>query len=191
MSLAGPKTVLSHRPVDISMVTAILENVADDLESMTAVVSQKAPNIFQENGLRLMLPYDLLDPEKERPARILESKLTTSLGERLTREASAKNVELRDLLDRELGDISGKELISVSKDRPILPFVKVVLVSTTGSSVPFAGKDALGTLCVVECHMEAANACKEVNEVVFILLGLSGHRLCKTTKVFCGPSKSK
>jgi hypothetical protein len=144
-------------------------------------VSQKAPNIFKENGLRLMLPYNLLDPEKQRPARILKSELTTSLGKRLTREAATQNVKVRNFFDGKLGDIAGKKLVVIREDRLILALIEVMPVSSTSGSVPLAGKDALSTLSIVKSYMESPDTRKEVDESVLILLGLSGHRLKKTT----------
>ena len=103
------------------------------------------------------------------------------LRERLTRKAAAQHIEVRNFIDGELVDISGKELVVVSKDRLVLALVEIVPIGLPRCSVPFASKDALSPLRIIERHMEAPDTCKQVDESVLILLWLSGHRLEETT----------
>ena len=138
-----------------------------------------------------MLTDDFLDSEKQSPSSVLKSALKTRLRKRLTGKPPTKDVEARDLIDRELGNVASKELVVISEDRLILPLVEVMPISATCGRIPLAGEHTLGLISVVKRYMEAPNARKQVNESIFILRRLSGHRLCKITKVFYGPSKSK
>jgi len=52
------------RPVYRTMITAVLKDVADNLKGTPIIVGQKPANVLQEDGSRLVLPNNLLNPEK-------------------------------------------------------------------------------------------------------------------------------
>ena len=160
-----------------AVIPAILEDIANNLKGVTIIVRQKPADILEENGGWLVLTNDLLDSEKESAARVLKSELTASLGERLTRKTSAKDIEAGNIFDGELRDVSGKELVIIRKDRLILALVEIVPVSLPSCLIPFASEDTLRSFGVVKRHMEAPDASKQVDESVLIFLGLSRHRI--------------
>ena len=100
-----------------------------------------------------------------------------SLAKRLTWEAPAENIKIRDTgLRIYLSYISRKVLIFVSEYSLIRTVIKVMPVCLSGRRIPFASKYTLSALSVIKRYVKSANTSEKIDEPVW---GLLGHNLLK------------
>ena len=128
--------------------------------------------VLQEKGLRLLYADNLLNIEKESATSIGKALLMPRLTERLARESAAKDVKIWDALLRiDLGNIPLEVFVVVGEQGLVCPMIEVVPVGLTRGRIPFARKDTLGALSIVESDVESTDSGEKIDELVGGLLG--------------------